>query len=122
MIGGCCIVISIYVLIFPDIIISKPRIKLSVSDNELIAERCFGELFNDGKLIEGYKDLRFEWYQDGQRTGNGDSEEKGMKEELRIDDTKGTFQVVISPPNCEKIKSNVINLQLLNMKGKPKTD
>jgi len=56
-IGGSCVVLSIYVLIFPNIIISRPTIKQkSPTDKELIiSEKRFGELFIDGQLIKGYK-------------------------------------------------------------------
>ena len=110
---GSSIIIIAYILIFPDLIISKPKIKLSISSNELIAEKSYGEFFNNGKLIEGYKGIRLEWYFDGKRIGNGIPDNKGEEEHLPLGDRKGTFQVFLTPPpkceNCEKVKSNIIN-------------
>jgi hypothetical protein len=84
-------------------------------NNEMIAKRYSGELFFNGKIIEGYKDVRFKWYLDGHSIGrNGISYDKGMEEKLLLRNTKGTVQVFLTPPskceNCEKVKSNIINL------------
>ena len=109
----CSIIIIAYVGIFPDIILSEPKIKLSVSDSELTAEKNYGELFHNGKLIEGYKDVRFEWYLDGQRISNGAPYNKGTEEKQHIGNIRGTIQVFLTLKkceNCEKIKSNIINL------------
>jgi len=112
-IAVCSIIIMAYVVFFPGIILSEPKIKLSISGNELKAERSYGELFYDGQLIEGFNDVRFEWYLDGRRIGNGISSNKGTEERVHIGDTRGTFQVFITASKCEKcekIKSNIIKL------------
>ena len=80
-----------------------------MSDNELTAEKNYGELFNDGQLIEGYRAIRYEWYHDNTRVNNGRLINYET-EKLYIGDTKGTFQVFLSPPNCEKITSNIIKV------------
>jgi len=56
-IGGSIIIMSMYIFIFPNIIFSKPKIEQnSQADKELIInEKRFGDLFNNGKVIEGYK-------------------------------------------------------------------
>ena len=113
-IGVCSLIIIAYVAVFPDIILSKPKIKLSKSEGELTPERSYGELFHNGQFIEGYKNIRFEWYLDGQRIHNGTPYNKGTEEKQRIGDTKGIFQIFLTPPpkceNCEKIKSNIIEI------------
>ena len=112
-ISVCSIIIIYYVVIFPDIILSEPKIKLSISGNKLKAERSYGELFYNGQLIKGFNDDRFEWYLDGRKIGNGELTNKWTEEKVLIGYTKGIFQVIISHSKCEKceiIKSNFIEL------------
>jgi len=112
-IGICSLIIIAYVVIFPSAIMSKATIKLSESNGELTAKRIYGELFHNGKFIEGYKDVRFEWYLDGQRISNGIPHNRGEEEKKNIGFSKGSFQVFLTPPKCEKcdkIKSNIVEL------------
>ena len=114
LIVGSSVIIIMYVFIFPDIIISEAKIKLKFNKavpTELIAERSYGELFNNGKYIEGWESISYEWYHnDTTRISNGKMINQ-VTQTLSIGATTGTFQVFASPPakcdNCEKIESAI---------------